>query len=193
MFTDSILLTGVNTPRAPSPQQTTGPTKSVKFTPSVIGSSPERNRHSRRGDGNNQSYEADDSDTTLDDDDRRRSSNTSTSPRRSTRFANEATNNTTNNTSSAMPRSSSHSGPSNRSSRHHHRSSSEPPTPTSPTSSDSTIELPERFDEQGHRRPERGENDDPIASLIETFLDGTGFLNGDDGGEGSSRRDKRRR
>ena len=42
----------------------------------------------------------------------------------------------------------------------------------SPAHSDETIDLPERFDESGRKKPERGE--DPIAEKIEEFLSGKG-------------------
>lgn len=42
----------------------------------------------------------------------------------------------------------------------------------SPTGSDATIELPDRFDEQGRKKPERGE--DPLADKIDEFLSGKG-------------------
>lgn len=43
----------------------------------------------------------------------------------------------------------------------------------SPTDSDETIELPARFDSQGRKKTERG--DDPLADKIEDMLDGRGF------------------
>lgn len=51
--------------------------------------------------------------------------------------------------------------------RHH-----EEPRSPSPAHSDETIDLPERFDESGRKKPERGE--DPIADKIEEFLSGKG-------------------
>ena len=79
---------------------------------------------------------------------------------------------------------------SKRSSRHSHKQR-EP----SPAHSDETIDLPQRFDEHGRRKPERGE--DPIADKIEEFLAGKGsagklFKNLTDGllGGGSKERDR---
>ena len=65
----------------------------------------------------------------------------------------------------------------------------------SPAQSDETIDLPERFDEHGRLKPERGE--DPIADKIEDFLAGKGsagklFKNLTDGllGGGSKEKDR---
>ena len=55
-----------------------------------------------------------------------------------------------------------------RGSRDRHEESRSP----SPAHSDETIDLPERFDENGRRKPERSE--DPIADKIEEFLSGKG-------------------
>ncbi len=76
-----------------------------------------------------------------------------------------------------------------------------PARPPSPAHSDSTIDLPQRFDEKGRKIPERGE--DPLADTIESLIGGgggigkfmKGFLGGDDdplGDGGMSRRKKRR-
>lgn len=56
-------------------------------------------------------------------------------------------------------------------SRRSHDRREEPRSP-SPAHSDATIDLPERFDERGRKKPERGE--DPIADKIEEFLSGKG-------------------
>lgn len=42
----------------------------------------------------------------------------------------------------------------------------------SPTLSDTTVDLPPRFDQHGHRRPEKG--DDPLADALEDMLSGKG-------------------
>ena len=66
----------------------------------------------------------------------------------------------------------------------------------SPTSSDETIDLPDRFDKYGRRKPEKG--DDPLADQLEEFLNGnglagrfldrlTGALEGVDGDSGRRR------
>lgn len=63
-----------------------------------------------------------------------------------------------------------------RSHRHHqhrrHASQTELPKAPSPTHSDMTIDLPERFDQHGRRKPERGE--DAWADKFEDFLNGKG-------------------
>jgi len=46
----------------------------------------------------------------------------------------------------------------------------------SPTGSNETIDLPDRFDEQGRRKP--GRDNDPIADRIEEFLSGKGSVGG---------------
>lgn len=69
--------------------------------------------------------------------------------------------------------------PSNRSSRHassrshrhhHHRPAGD--GLSSPTGSDVTVDLPERFDKDGRKKPERGE--DPVADALEDLLSGKG-------------------
>ncbi|KAL8728323.1 MAG: hypothetical protein Q9166_005466 [cf. Caloplaca sp. 2 TL-2023] len=100
---------------------------------------------------------------------------------------------------------------------HHHRQESAPSASSNPNSSantlvnsarspspaksDTTIDLPQRFDEKGRRIPEKGE--DPLADTIEGLLSGgggigkfmKGFLGGEDdplGDGGKNRRRKRR-
>ena len=69
----------------------------------------------------------------------------------------------------------------------------------SPTESDATVDLPERFNKNGERIPEKGE--DPIKDVVDGLLGGKGlgkfvkgFLGGDDDplGEGGRRRRHRR-
>lgn len=72
----------------------------------------------------------------------------------------------------------------------------------SPTESDATIDLPDRFDKRGQKIPERGE--DPIKDVMDDFLNGSGgggfgkfvrgFLGGEDDpmGDGGRRRRRRR-
>lgn len=60
---------------------------------------------------------------------------------------------------------------------HHHRSASQNDTmmrspSSSPTLSDTTVDLPPRFDQHGRRRPEKG--DDPLADALEDMLSGKG-------------------
>lgn len=65
---------------------------------------------------------------------------------------------------------------------------------TSPSDSDATVELPPRFDEQGRRKPDPGE--DPLADRLEEILAGRGvagkvfgnFLDGLLGPEGRKKR-----
>lgn len=72
----------------------------------------------------------------------------------------------------------------------------------SPTPSDATIDMPERFDQYGRRKPERGE--DPLADTIDDLFLGNGavgkFLNnltgafgGGNGEDGDGGRRRRRR
>ena len=105
--------------------------------------------------------------------------------------------------------------------KHRHRHHDDPPPPQSapsnpnssantlvnsarspsPTPSDATVDLPQRFDEKGRRIPEKDE--DPLADKIEDLLGGRGgfgkfmkgFLGGEDdplGDGGKPRRRKRR-
>lgn len=101
---------------------------------------------------------------------------------------------------------SSHDG--HRSARHQSDRRQRPPrqdsrTP-SPAPSDETVDLPERFDEEGRPKPETDEN--PLSDTIQEFLGGKGsvgkmFLTLTDGligsngggGGGGSRDDRRRR
>lgn len=83
--------------------------------------------------------------------------------------------------------------------RHHHRSSSDDQLrSSSPGDSDSTVELPERFDERGRSLPQH--DDDPMAH-IEKLLGGGGsvgrllqhFVGGEsDDGDVDRDRDRRR-
>lgn len=72
----------------------------------------------------------------------------------------------------------------------------------SPTPSDATIDMPERFDQYGRRKPERGE--DPLADTIDDLFRGngavgkflenlTGALGGGSGENGDGGRRRRRR
>jgi len=79
---------------------------------------------------------------------------------------------------------------------HRHRSSRQDSRTPSPAPSDETIDLPERFDEQGRPKPARGE--DPLADTIGEFLGGKGpvgkmLLSLTDGLVGGGSRDDRRR
>lgn len=105
---------------------------------------------------------------------------------------------------------SSHDG--RRSSRHHksdrrQRPARQDPSTPSPAPSEETVDLPERFDEDG--RPKPGLDENPLAGTIQEFLGGKGsvgkmFLTLTDGligsggggggnGGGGSRDDRRRR
>ena len=84
--------------------------------------------------------------------------------------------------------------------RHGHSSSDDQPRSSSPAGSDSTVELPERFDERG--RPIPQQDDDPMAHIEELLGGGGSFgrllqnfgLGGgsDDGGRDRDRRRRRR-
>lgn len=88
--------------------------------------------------------------------------------------------------------------------RHHRRSAGEIPRDSSPAESDSTVDLPERFDSRGKRIAEPGE--DPLAEKIQELFSGNGVgkmlqsfgLGGggseeEDGGRDRDRRRRRRR
>lgn len=85
--------------------------------------------------------------------------------------------------------------------RRHRRSSSDDPSrSSSPAESDSTVELPERFDERG--RPLAQQDDDPVAHIEELFggrgsvgrlLQNFGLGGGSDDGDRNRDRDRRGR
>ena len=80
--------------------------------------------------------------------------------------------------------------PNSRRQRHRrHASHTDLARAPSPTPSDMTVDLPERFDQHGRRKPERGE--DPWADKFEDFLNGKGvagmFLEKLTGGLGGGR------
>ena len=154
-------------------------------------SSPDMRRHNRRG-KTSQGYDAeDDSESPLHVRDRRYPthhpiSETESAPEKSTRRRKHRRRH-----------------PDNPSPNRPHRSSRKHPSaydpPPSPTESDVTVELPERFDKEGRKKPERGE--DVVADLLEDFLSGKGpggkyfnkiFGGTDDDAEGSSDRRRRR-
>lgn len=58
--------------------------------------------------------------------------------------------------------------------RHHRRARSRDDVsrPPSPAPSDATIDLPDRFDQYGRKKPEKG--DDPLADKVEELLGGKG-------------------
>lgn len=91
------------------------------------------------------------------------------------------------------------SSPSPDRSRHHRRrvSHNDVQRSPSPAPSDATVDLPDRFDKYGRRKPERGE--DPLADQIEEIFAGkgtagkifnslAGALGVDDGGNRERRR-----
>ncbi|KAL8954970.1 MAG: hypothetical protein Q9193_006986, partial [Seirophora villosa] len=188
----------LNTPRARSPLDRVGqprtpsqpPSKSVQFdldTPDT--SSPNSPEHIRRRRQRNSNHSRDDDDDEY-------------------------------STFSDDPSTSSSSRPQRHRKHRHDRDAHPPPAPSnpnssattlvnsarspSPTSSDATVELPQRFDEKGRKIPEEGE--DPLGSKIEDLLGGGGgigkFLKGfmggendplgDGGNKGRSRRRRRR-
>lgn len=89
--------------------------------------------------------------------------------------------------------------------RRHHRHNPSEPRASSPSESDSTVELPDRFDERGKRIPERGEDD--FVEKFQSLLDGRGSLgtvlqsfglgggsdDNDNDNDGDRRRRRRRR
>ena len=87
-------------------------------------------------------------------------------------------------------------------SRRHRRASTDNARDRSPTSSDSTIDLPDRFDKRGKRIPEQGEGD-PLTDKIQELFGGSGsvgkFLQSlsgggsDDNDDGDRRRRRRHR
>lgn len=83
--------------------------------------------------------------------------------------------------------------------RRHHRAHSQDERKQSPnpaeSESDATIDLPDRFDQYGRKKPEKG--DDPLADNIEEFLSGKGKggkwlskLLGEESGEEGARADE---
>ena len=90
--------------------------------------------------------------------------------------------------------------PQERRHRRHRQSSSDSRTP-SPAESDSTVDLPERFDQRGRRLPENDE--DPLTKGIQDLLSGKGSLSkalqsfgiggsSDDNSDGGRRRRRRK-
>lgn len=191
---------GLNTPRARSPRyhadrsrsSSQPPSKSVQFNLDTPGSSspssPEHIRKRRQRNGNHEKHVYNDDHSSFSDD----------------------PNMSRPSTSSSQPHG-------HRKHRHHHRHDPPPSAPLNPTSSantlvnparppspahsDSTIDLPQRFDEKGRRIPEKGE--DPLTDTIEGLLGGgggfgkllKGFLGGDDDplGDGGKKERRRRR
>ena len=159
--------------------QTAPRSKSVSFaTPdatddsSVVPDSPEEERHHRSRRSQRRAHKDYDSDTTDDSD--------ASAARRARRRRHHDED---------------RAHASNRSPRGHREGRRSP----SPAHSDSTVELPARFDREGRKKPVRG--DDPIADKIEDFLSGKGsagklFKNLTDGilgggeKEGGRRRDR---
>ena len=186
-------------------------------------SSPDQGRHRRR-EQRQAGYETDDSDSTLDGNMRSGSGQTTpTSPSHSRRRHKHHHQHSRDNPEplSATSTASTSSAPPDdqprklRRHRHRHSEPSTPgiqeqpppsqlrrhegPPPESPAS-DSTIDLPERFDKHGRKKPETG--DDPLADKIDELLSGkgpggkffgrlTGLFgdkDGDEGGSGGRRR-----
>lgn len=158
-------------------------------------------RHKRRGESN-RGYEAeDDSESTLDGRDKRYPthhpiSETESDPEQSARRRKVRRRHPDDRSSyeDHRPHRSSR-----RSSRNHHPSSARDGDPLSPTDSDATVDLPERFDKEGKRKPERG--DDAIADILDDIMSGKGpggkyfkkiFGGTDDDGEDPGGRKRRR-
>jgi hypothetical protein len=204
--------TGVSKPRVPSPSRWNPPpaprsssqpppgSKNVAFDLGSDGSqisSPDIRRHRRKGE-TNRGYEAeDDSESTLDGRDKRYPTHhpveeTESDPEQAARRARRRRPRPNDDRSHDDHR----HHRSRRSSRSHH-----PPArdgPLSPTGSDATVELPDRFDREGRRKPEKG--DDPLADMIENMMSGKGpggkyfkklFGSDDDENHSGGRRRKR--
>lgn len=154
-------------------------------------SSPDVRRHNRRG-KTSRGYDAeDDSESPLEARDQRYPthhpiSETESDPERSSRRRKQR-------------RRHPDDPPSHRSHRSSRDHASVYDRPSSPAGSDATVELPDRFDEEGRKKPERGE--DVVADILEDFLSGKGlggkyinriFGGTDDDAEGSSGRRRRR-
>ena len=141
-------------------------------------SSPDKRRHKRRGE-TNRGYEAeDDSESTADGRDKRYPthhpiSETESDPEKSARHRkshrrrhHHPDDDHHNHYNHARPR---------RSSRNHGdapSSATRPDRPPSPTGSDTTIVLPDRFDKEGRPKPQRG--DDAVADMLEDLISGKG-------------------
>ena len=166
-------MSGVNTPRAASPSQPSRPplqrratsqpppTKSVKFnlSPDSSGpSSPAQIRERRERSKGTQHNDESDSDVSP----RSKSPNTPHNRNQQIDPDEEIGND--------RPR------------RRRHRLSTSEANPwdrrdPSPTSSDSTVDLPSRFDERGRRIPEPGDqNQDPLTENIQKLLNGNGTV-----------------
>lgn len=177
----TILTTGVNTPRAHSPfsQRASSqppPTKSVHFDSTPTSSNlPSPPAIRKRGERASTSRHHDGYD----------SENGSSSRNRSSRNRDLPEND---------PRE-------DRRRRRHRHSPGDSRTP-SPAESDSTVDLPERFDERGRRKSEEA-NEDPLAKGIQELLSGRGSITkalqsfglggGSDDSDGDRRRRRRRR
>lgn len=173
-------------------------------------SSPDTRRHKRRGGGGggetNRGYDAeDDSEATLNGRDKRYPthhpiSETESDPERSARHRKQHRRRYHPDDDNDRPYDDGHrhnrSDPSSRT----HPSSARTERPPSPTGSDTTIVLPDRFDEKGRPRPQRG--DDAVADMLEDLISGKGpggkyfkkiFGGTDDDDEGESGGGRRRR
>ncbi len=160
-------------------------------------SSPDMRRQKRRGE-TNRGYEAeDDSESTLDGRDKRYPthhpvSETESDPEQSSRRRKHRRRHPDDRSYDEDRH-----NRSRRSSRNHHASAHD--GPLSPTDSEATVDLPDRFDEKGRRKAERG--DDAVADMLEDIMSGKGpggkyfqkiFGGGtdDDNGDSSGRRRK---
>ena len=162
--------TGLRTPRNVSPPRNTQQTrasstpapntKSVQFDDSVP-DTPELSRKNSRSDNNKSNSRSHDTNNENDSYDDSYNSESSIDDRRHSRRHHTRNGTTTDNSN----RHSRNSQNPNSNARKSHKDESE-------NDSDTTIELPPRFDEHGRRKAERGE--DPIADKIEDFLTGKG-------------------
>lgn len=167
-------------PRSPSQSPPTAP-KSVAFDFSDPEISRDHHRQSRRG-SDPRGYETDDSDSTLDD--RRRASQPITSHYRHNsdrdRHRDHRDHHRDHHRDQDRDHDRDRDHDQDRESHRHRRhstpnasSSRSAPEPiASPTPSNETIDLPDRFDKDGRRKPVKGE--DPLADAFDDLVSGKG-------------------
>lgn len=194
----SMRVIGINQPIAPSspsannslPRSSSQPapaSKNVAFDLESEGSqlqSPDGRRHQQRRGETSRGYEAeDDSESTLDGRDKRYPthhpiSETESDPEQSARRRKRHRRHRhpdDHHRSHDDDDDDRHHRHSRRSSRNHHPSSSSSARdarPPSPARSDVTVDLPDRFDKEGRRKSERG--DDAVADILEDIISGKG-------------------
>ena len=154
-------------------------------------SSPDTRRHKRRGGGgeSRRGYEAEnESESTVDGRDKRYPthhpvSETESDPEKAARRRHHRRRSSRRGTTDVHDHDSNndrpydsddhtHHGSSRHASSRRHRHHAARDELLSPTGSDVTVDLPERFDKDGRKKPERGE--DPVADALEDLLSGRG-------------------